>query len=102
MVFLQKNSVTNKIIGNMINSEKFIIQLVIGIMLLMSCSTFAQQSPTAPANGNPILPGYFADPTIKKFGDNYYIYATTDGVKLASGEPHRITSYNVCYTKLLR
>ena len=37
--------------------------------------------------GNPILPGYFADPTVKKFGDTYYIYATTDGIKLASGEP---------------
>jgi beta-xylosidase len=37
--------------------------------------------------GNPLLPGYFADPTIKKFGDTYYIYATTDGIKLASGEP---------------
>ena len=32
-----------------------------------------------PGAGNPILPGYFADPTIKKFGDTYYIYATTDG-----------------------
>jgi len=29
--------------------------------------------------GNPILPGYFADPTVKKIGDTYYIYATTDG-----------------------
>lgn len=29
--------------------------------------------------GNPILPGYFADPTIKKIGDTYYMYATTDG-----------------------
>ncbi|NLO72237.1 MAG: family 43 glycosylhydrolase [Porphyromonadaceae bacterium] len=38
-------------------------------------------------NNNPVLPGYFADPTIKKFGDTYYIYSTTDGVKLASGEP---------------
>lgn len=37
--------------------------------------------------GNPLIPGYFADPTVKKFGDTYYIYATTDGVKLASGEP---------------
>jgi len=37
--------------------------------------------------GNPIFPGYFADPTIKKFSDWYYIYATTDGIKLASGEP---------------
>ena len=32
-----------------------------------------------PGAGNPILPGYFADPTIKKFGDTSYIYATTDG-----------------------
>ena len=32
-----------------------------------------------PGAGNPILPGYFADPTSKKFGDTYYIYATTDG-----------------------
>ena len=39
------------------------------------------------ANVNPILPGYFADPTIKKFGDIYYIYATTDNEMLASGVP---------------
>lgn len=28
---------------------------------------------------NPVLPGYFADPSIKKFGDKYYLYVTTDG-----------------------
>ncbi len=33
----------------------------------------------APWAGNPVIPGYFADPTIRKFGDTYYIYATTDG-----------------------
>lgn len=32
-----------------------------------------------PGAGNPIIPGYFADPTIQKFGDTYYMYATTDG-----------------------
>ena len=32
-----------------------------------------------PGAGNPIIPGYFADPTIRKFGDTYYLYATTDG-----------------------
>lgn len=32
-----------------------------------------------PGAGNPFIPGYFADPTIKKFGDTYYVYATTDG-----------------------
>jgi len=30
-------------------------------------------------NANPFIPGYFADPTIRKFGDTYYLYATTDG-----------------------
>ncbi len=41
----------------------------------------------SPGAKNPILPGYFADPTIKKFGDIYYIYATTDNEMLASGAP---------------
>ncbi|TCB88754.1 beta-xylosidase [Micromonospora zingiberis] len=29
--------------------------------------------------GSPVLPGYNADPNIVRFGDTYYIYATTDG-----------------------
>jgi beta-xylosidase len=33
----------------------------------------------APGNANPFIPGYFADPTIRKFGDTWYLYATTDG-----------------------
>lgn len=33
----------------------------------------------APGAGNPIIPGYFADPTLRKFGDTYFLYATTDG-----------------------
>ena len=28
---------------------------------------------------NPLVPGYFADPSIRKFGDTYYLYVTTDG-----------------------
>jgi len=48
-------------------------------LLFCSSSLFGQS--------NPILPGYFADPTVKKFGDTYYIYSTGDGIKLASGEP---------------
>tara|TARA_R110002050_G_scaffold202806_1_gene338033 strand:- start:32353 stop:34527 length:2175 start_codon:yes stop_codon:yes gene_type:complete len=40
-----------------------------------------------PNAGNPIIPGYYADPTIKKFGDIFYIYATTDNEMLASGAP---------------
>lgn len=33
----------------------------------------------APGNANPLVPGYFADPTIESFGDTFYLYATTDG-----------------------
>lgn len=56
------------------------------------CTHFlSAQTPVAATqtagNGNPFIPGYFADPTIKKFGDTYYVYATTDNVKEASGEP---------------
>ncbi|MFY1702106.1 family 43 glycosylhydrolase [Micromonospora sp. WMMA1923] len=29
---------------------------------------------------SPVLPGYHADPNIVRFGDTYYIYATTDGL----------------------
>ena len=32
-----------------------------------------------PGAGNPLIPGYFADPTIRRFGNTYYLYATTDG-----------------------
>ena len=40
-----------------------------------------QENPhwNTPGAGNPFIPGYFADPTIRKFGDTYYLYATTDG-----------------------
>lgn len=41
----------------------------------------------SPGAKNPIIPGWFADPTIKKFGDIYYIYATTDNEMLGSGVP---------------
>jgi len=33
----------------------------------------------AAGNFNPLVPGYFADPTLKKFDDTFYLYATTDG-----------------------
>ncbi len=42
-------------------------------------SAFGQAAFNTPGAGNPVLPGYFADPTVKKFGDTYYMYATTDG-----------------------
>jgi len=59
------------------------------IILVFTGTVFAQKDipVNTPGAGNPILPGWFADPTIKKFGDIYYIYATTDNEMLASGAP---------------
>jgi len=59
------------------------------ILLVFTATVFAQKDVdvNTPGAGNPILPGWFADPTIKKFGDIYYIYATTDNEMLASGAP---------------
>lgn len=48
----------------------------------MACLSFHAIADTpfdAPGNLNPLVPGYFADPTLKKFGDTFYLYATTDG-----------------------
>ena len=50
----------------------------------------------SPGAGNPILPGYFADPTIKKFGDTYYIYATTDGSGAGFGPTQLCSHYWSC------
>ena len=41
----------------------------------------------APGAGNPFIPGYFADPTIRKFAGTYYLYATTDGNGNGYGPP---------------
>lgn len=59
------------------------------ILFVFTVILFAQKdiSVRQSAINNPILPGWFADPTIKKFGDIYYIYATTDNEMLASGAP---------------
>lgn len=43
--------------------------VLLALVLLPACSR-AQ---------NPLVPGYFADPSIRKFGDTYYLYVTTDG-----------------------
>lgn len=45
---------------------------------------------------NPIIPGYFADPTLRKFGDIYYLYSTTDGTGNGYGPAQVWVSYD-CY-----
>lgn len=63
------------------------LTLSLSCLLLLTVWANAAKKKAVATSGNPILPGYFADPSVQKFGDTYYIYATTDGIKLASGAP---------------
>ena len=58
---------------------KYIFTLLWGIFFPVICHAQDVKQWNTPGTGNPFIPGYFADPTIKKFGDTYYLYATTDG-----------------------
>ncbi len=59
---------------------KHLLLLTLLVCLNIQAKTKNQQTTwNSPQAGNPIIPGYFADPTVRKFGDTYYIYATTDG-----------------------
>ena len=60
------------------------IRLVVASLLLGAATGFAQKPFNASGTGNPIIPGYFADPTVKKFGDTYYMYALRMAVEPAS------------------
>ena len=46
----------------------------------------------SPRAGNPLIPGYFADPCSQKFGDTYYIYVTPDGWDVGKGPAGAWTS----------
>jgi len=63
---------------------------LIPFLLLSASATPAAHN--APSAGNPVIPGYFADPTVKKFGDTYYVYATTDGSGAGFGPAQLWTS----------
>lgn len=54
-------------------------RIITGVLALSAITVNADVAYNTPGALNPIIPGYFADPTIKKFGDTYYVYATTDG-----------------------
>jgi hypothetical protein len=70
-----------------------------GVLLLLSCGSIAFSGVfsglyaawnSQNTNGNPVVPGYFADPSIlyDSTSQTFYIYSTTDGVWISySGEP---------------
>ncbi|MDR1783402.1 MAG: family 43 glycosylhydrolase [Dysgonamonadaceae bacterium] len=55
------------------------IVAITGLSLLCQIAATQTIAWNSPRAGNPIIPGYFADPTIRKFGDTFYLYCTTDG-----------------------
>lgn len=62
-------------------------------MLFTACGTLAAENRyDAPNQGNPIIAGYFADPTVRKFGDTFYLYSTTDGTGHGVGDMQVWTS----------
>jgi len=63
---------------------KYNILILLSLLQPLSCMAQKAIYNTA-GNRNPLLPGYFADPTVKKFGDTYYIYTSTDDD--VSGKP---------------
>ena len=64
------------------------IFFIIFLTLCLALSFGQEVKYNTPQAGNPIIPGYFADPTIQKFGDTYYLYATTDGNGGGLGPSH--------------
>lgn len=53
--------------------------LILSFLCLVPTQAQKKTEWNTPGAGNPLISGYFADPTVRKFGDTYYIYATTDG-----------------------
>jgi len=70
------------------------VALLLIVLRLGFGASFASPAPAAggeatawdaTGNFNPVVPGYFADPTLKKFGDTYYLYTSTDGIGACEG-----------------
>ncbi|AMW14475.1 hypothetical protein A4E84_36320 [Streptomyces qaidamensis] len=57
-----------------------------------TCATGTNQQWELNTVSNPAIPGLFADPNIVRFGDTYYLYATTDGFAGWSGTQFRAFS----------
>lgn len=82
---------------------KKLLLLLFVIPLSLSAQTEREYKPSPvlgtawnqKGNMNPFIPGYFADPTIRKFGDTYYLYATTDGTGNGYGPAQVWVSYDL-------
>ncbi len=60
------------------NSCKIILRVFLITMVFCLSLVTAHAQPSTNFISNPIVKGYYADPTIVKHGDTYFIYATID------------------------
>ena len=83
----------------------FLCSLLLCAVLSVQMQAADNDSPrwNTPGAGNPFIPGYFADPTIRKFTVNdaegkprdvYFLYATTDGTGNGYGPAQVWASYD--------
>lgn len=54
-----------------------VLFLILAILFAIAGSSAQDQSYFAPNNGNPVVPGHFADPSLVTMDGKYYIYSTT-------------------------
>lgn len=59
--------------------------LILAAICMLPASLAAGTGWNDSKTGNPVLPGYFADPCCRKFGDTYYLYVTPDGWGVGEG-----------------
>ena len=64
---------------------KYVVAATQVLVLLAPSPTVAAPAWDALRAGNPVIPGYFADPCSRKFGDTYYLYVTPDGWDVGRG-----------------
>ncbi|MDQ8202229.1 family 43 glycosylhydrolase [Pelagicoccus sp. SDUM812003] len=56
----------------------YILAGLVAALCFSTATSFAQKSGEEAGNANPILPGYYADPSIVSYQGKHYIYATID------------------------
>ena len=69
--------------------------LLSGLICLSSCSSKVTKEETTMVElQNPIIPGYFADPSLVQYDGKFYMYATAD--------PWELISFHAGYPMIFR
>jgi len=64
-----------------------LLAFVIIMIVLFTSMVLADNVWNGVGNGNPVIPAFFADPSLHVFNNTYYLYSTTDGYGWNNGPP---------------